>query len=96
MIVIWKHAARDAYRWRNVVSLCRYSWFGPTQLEHLIEKNYYLHRSAKDAYASYLKAYASHALKNVSVAQDCMFMCLMCTRVGSVSDSIKCSIFHFT
>eukprot|EP00041_Stephanoeca_diplocostata_P013182 m.230004 g.230004 ORF g.230004 m.230004 type:complete len:198 (+) comp19251_c0_seq1:1469-2062(+) len=36
-----------------------------TQLEHLIEKNYYLHRSAKDAYASYLKAYASHALKNI-------------------------------
>lgn len=30
-----------------------------------MEKNYYLHRSAKDAYASYLKAYASHQLKNI-------------------------------
>jgi ATP-dependent RNA helicase DDX18/HAS1 len=27
-----------------------------SQLEALVEKNYYLHRSAKDAYASYLKA----------------------------------------
>lgn len=36
-----------------------------TQLEHLVEKNYYLHRSAKDGYASYLKAYASHQLKNI-------------------------------
>lgn len=35
------------------------------QLEHLIEKNYYLHQSAKMAYSSYLKAYSSHALKNI-------------------------------
>lgn len=38
-----------------------------SQLEMLIEKNYYLHRSAKDGYRSYLQAYASHAHKNVSL-----------------------------
>ena len=36
-----------------------------TQLEKLISKNYFLHRSAKDAYRSYLQAYASHSLKSV-------------------------------
>jgi len=35
------------------------------QLEHLVEKNYYLHRSARDAYRSYLQAYASHGLKSI-------------------------------
>ncbi|KAI8812086.1 P-loop containing nucleoside triphosphate hydrolase protein [Cladochytrium replicatum] len=36
-----------------------------SQLEKLIERNYYLNRSAKDGYRSYLQAYASHSLKNV-------------------------------
>lgn len=36
-----------------------------SQLEKLITKNYFLHRSAKDAYRSYLQAYASHSLKSV-------------------------------
>ena len=36
-----------------------------TQLEKLIAKNYYLHRSARDGYRSYLQAYASHSLKSV-------------------------------
>ncbi len=36
-----------------------------SQLEKLIEKNYYLNRSAKDAYRSYLLAYSSHSLKNI-------------------------------
>lgn len=35
------------------------------QLEQLVEKNYYLNKSGKDAYRSYLQAYASHSLKNV-------------------------------
>lgn len=35
------------------------------QLEKLIEKNYYLHRSAHDAYRSYLQSYASHSLKDI-------------------------------
>ncbi|TEB18380.1 adenosine tri phosphatase, partial [Perkinsus sp. BL_2016] len=35
------------------------------QLEKLIEKNYFLNRSAKDAYRSYILAYASHALKHI-------------------------------
>jgi len=35
------------------------------QLEKLVEKNYYLNRSAKDAYRSYLLSYASHSLKHI-------------------------------
>ncbi|KAH7648916.1 DEAD DEAH box ATP-dependent RNA helicase [Cryptosporidium bovis] len=34
------------------------------QLERLIEKNYHLHCSARDAYRAYLHSYASHALKD--------------------------------
>ncbi|KAJ3063055.1 ATP-dependent RNA helicase [Podochytrium sp. JEL0797] len=36
-----------------------------SQLEKLVAKNYYLHKSATDGYRSYLQAYASHALKKV-------------------------------
>ncbi|KAH9268881.1 hypothetical protein BASA84_000001 [Batrachochytrium salamandrivorans] len=36
-----------------------------SQLERLIEKNYYLNKSAKDGYRSYLQAYASHSLKKI-------------------------------
>ncbi len=35
------------------------------QLEKLIEKNYFLHKSAKDAYRSYIQAYASHSHKEI-------------------------------
>lgn len=35
------------------------------QLEKLIEKNYYLNRSAREGYRSYLQAYASHSLKKI-------------------------------
>lgn len=35
------------------------------QLTSLIEKNYYLHKSAKDAYRSYLLSYASHSHKDI-------------------------------
>ena len=35
------------------------------QLEKLIEKNYYLSKSATEAYRSYLQAYASHKLKQI-------------------------------
>ena len=34
-------------------------------LTKLVEKNYYLHRAARDAYRSYLLAYASHAHKDI-------------------------------
>jgi ATP-dependent RNA helicase DDX18/HAS1 len=34
-------------------------------LERLVEKNYYLHKSARDAYRSYLLAYASHSHKHI-------------------------------
>ncbi|XP_060683134.1 ATP-dependent RNA helicase DDX18 isoform X2 [Hemiscyllium ocellatum] len=35
------------------------------QLEKLIEQNYYLHKSAQEAYKSYIRAYASHSLKDI-------------------------------
>ncbi|KAF0377916.1 ATP-dependent RNA helicase HAS1 [Gigaspora margarita] len=35
-----------------------------SQLEKLIEKNYYLHQSARDGFRSYLTAYASYSLKS--------------------------------
>mmetsp|Transcript_18852 Transcript_18852/g.26539 ORF Transcript_18852/g.26539 Transcript_18852/m.26539 type:complete len:701 (+) Transcript_18852:197-2299(+) len=35
------------------------------QLERLIEKNYYLNRAARDAYRSYLLAYASHSHRDI-------------------------------
>lgn len=36
-----------------------------SQLEKLIEKNFYLNKSARDGYRSYLQAYASYQLKNI-------------------------------
>ncbi|KAL9086633.1 MAG: hypothetical protein Q9159_004042 [Coniocarpon cinnabarinum] len=36
-----------------------------SQLEQLIGKNYYLNKSAKDGFRSYLHAYASHSLRSV-------------------------------
>nr|XP_020488829.1 ATP-dependent RNA helicase DDX18-like [Labrus bergylta] len=35
------------------------------QMEKLIEKNYYLHKSAQEAYKSYVRAYDSHSLKQI-------------------------------
>merc|ERR1711879_5837 len=35
------------------------------QLERVIEKNYHLHRSSRDAYRSYLHAYAAHSHKEI-------------------------------
>ena len=36
-----------------------------SQLSKLVEKTYYLHKSARDGYRGYLLAYASHSLKNI-------------------------------
>jgi len=36
-----------------------------TQLQMLIEKNYYLNKSAKDAFRSYLLSYSSHSHKDI-------------------------------
>lgn len=36
-----------------------------SQLEKLIKSNYYLNKSAKDGYKSYLQAYSSHSLRTV-------------------------------
>lgn len=35
------------------------------QFNKLIERNYYLNCSAKDAYKSYMQAYASHKMKDI-------------------------------
>jgi ATP-dependent RNA helicase DDX18/HAS1 len=35
------------------------------QLEKLLQKNYYLHQSAKDGFRAYLQAYASYSLKKI-------------------------------
>lgn len=40
-------------------------FFSFLQLEKLIEKNYYLHKSAQEAYKSYVRAYDSHSLKQI-------------------------------
>jgi len=36
-----------------------------SQLQRLVEKNYYLNRAARDAYRSYLLAYASHSHRDI-------------------------------
>jgi len=36
-----------------------------SQLERLIQKNYFLHKSSQEAYKSYIRAYASHSLKSI-------------------------------
>ncbi len=36
-----------------------------SQLEQLIEKNYFLHNAAREAYRSYMQGYAQHKLKHV-------------------------------
>ena len=36
-----------------------------SELQRLIEKNYYLNQSAKDAYRAYVLAYNSHSLKDI-------------------------------
>ncbi|XP_069472690.1 ATP-dependent RNA helicase DDX18 isoform X1 [Ambystoma mexicanum] len=36
-----------------------------SQMEKLIEKNYYLHKSAQEAYKAYIRAYDSHSLKQI-------------------------------
>ncbi|KAG6885937.1 ATP-dependent RNA helicase [Termitomyces sp. T159_Od127] len=36
-----------------------------SQLERLLQKNYFLHQSARDGYRSYLQSYASYSLKKI-------------------------------
>lgn len=36
-----------------------------SQLTKLVSRNYYLNKSARDAYRSYIMAYASHSLKDI-------------------------------
>eukprot|EP01063_Lacrimia_lanifica_P012452 TRINITY_DN1909_c0_g1_i1.p1 TRINITY_DN1909_c0_g1~~TRINITY_DN1909_c0_g1_i1.p1 ORF type:complete len:625 (+),score=307.93 TRINITY_DN1909_c0_g1_i1:71-1876(+) len=40
------------------------------KLENLVEKTYYLHRSARDAYRAYLLSYASHSMQDVFNVSD--------------------------
>lgn len=46
------------FSWNKVANI-------QTQLENLISKNYYLNKSAKEAYKCYLRAYDSHSLKDI-------------------------------
>jgi hypothetical protein len=41
-----------------------YTYLG-VQMMMLVEKNYYLNKSARDAYRSYLLSYASHSHKDI-------------------------------
>lgn len=43
------------------------------QYEKLVENNYFLYNSAKDAYKSYLHSYMSHSLKDVFEVKDIDF-----------------------
>jgi ATP-dependent RNA helicase DDX18/HAS1 len=36
-----------------------------SELQRLVQKNYYLNQSAKDAYRAYVLAYNSHSLKDI-------------------------------
>uniref|UniRef100_UPI00358E2BF0 ATP-dependent RNA helicase DDX18-like n=2 Tax=Myxine glutinosa TaxID=7769 RepID=UPI00358E2BF0 len=47
-----------AFSWTKIADI-------QSQLEKLIEKNYYLHRSGQDAYKAYIRAYSSHSLKEI-------------------------------
>lgn len=40
------------------------------QLEKLLTKNFYLHKSARDAYRAYIQAYSSHGLKDIFDAHE--------------------------
>uniref|UniRef100_A0A8R1DHE0 ATP-dependent RNA helicase n=3 Tax=Caenorhabditis japonica TaxID=281687 RepID=A0A8R1DHE0_CAEJA len=46
------------FSWNKVANI-------QSQLENLISKNYYLNKSAKEAYKCYLRAYDSHSLKAI-------------------------------
>ncbi|PAV85396.1 hypothetical protein WR25_09831 [Diploscapter pachys] len=52
-----------------VLSEMEFSWSKianiQTQLENLMSNNYYLNKSAKEAYKSYIRAYDSHSLKDI-------------------------------
>lgn len=48
-----------------IAEVCFFSFFFLFQLEKLIEKNYFLHKSAQEAYKSYIRAYDSHSLKQI-------------------------------
>jgi ATP-dependent RNA helicase DDX18/HAS1 len=40
------------------------------QLEKIVDKNFYLHRSARDGYRSYLQSYASHSQRDIFNVHD--------------------------
>lgn len=62
------------------------------QLERLISKNYYLNQSAKEAYRSYLQAYASHSLKKTFNIDD-LDLKMVCAAFGfSTPPNVSISI----
>lgn len=48
-----------------IIVYVSYGFLFPYQLEKLIEKNYFLHKSAQEAYKAYIRAYDSHSLKQI-------------------------------
>jgi len=73
----------------------KYVFLSP-QLEKLIEKNYYLNRSAREGYRSYLQAYASHSLKNIFNVNK-LDLQLVAKGFGfSVPPKVNLSIFSFS
>jgi ATP-dependent RNA helicase DDX18/HAS1 len=53
-----KTEAQNGTRRRSIANV-------QSHLGKLVEKNYYLHQSARDAYRAYILAYNSHTLKDV-------------------------------
>ena len=70
MTVGWRAMRRGTEMVQLKVSIIMIAAIGDSatakaQLEKLVAKNYYLHKSARDAYRSYLHSYNSHGLKDV-------------------------------
>ena len=59
-----------------------------------MEKNYYLHKSARDGYRSYLQAYASHSLKTVFNVEALDLVKVAKAFGFSVPPSVNLSIHH--
>lgn len=49
----------------NIADRLDFDTFDQIQLEKLLQKNYFLHQSARDGLRSYLQAYASYSLKKI-------------------------------
>ena len=60
-----------------------------TQTTMLVEKNYYLNKSARDAYRSYLLSYASHSHKDIFNVHE------LDLQGNSTHHDVKCHVLEF-